>query len=190
MTVITLVGPRGVGKSTVGKELAVFLNYKFIKIDDVMDRYLLEKEGGLSEYAKKYGWAAFMKELHKGVKKVLKKYKDDKIVLEGGYGSICSEFPESKLIARLLKKNTQIVLLIPNKDDEKSISMLFEREREREFWKGWNKEKLRKKVRQDYLERINGMKVAVHYVVYVKKKSPKKIAREIEELLNKVTQTI
>ena len=56
MKKIFLTGLRGSGKSTVGKDLALLLAWKFIDLD----KYLMEREGrSIAEIVERDGWPAF-----------------------------------------------------------------------------------------------------------------------------------
>lgn len=181
MGIITIVGPRATGKSVVGKKLARKLGYKFIEIDRFLDE-VLEKEGGSWKFLMEHGANAYYEVLHKAVKDLLNLHKD-KIIFEGGYGSIYSEFPESKNIARTLKRKTKIVLLVPEREEEASIQILYKRERARDVWKDMGDEDLREKVRKDYLERIPGMKKIAHHTIHIEGRSPDAVAEEISKFM-------
>lgn len=182
MDIITLAGPRGTGKTTIGKKLATNLGYKFVELDRFMDK-VLEEHSGSIEYAKKFGWDEWMKQVHKCVREVLKIYKDKKIVFEVGYGSIYSQFPESEKVAKLLREKTKLFLILPSEDEEASIEILFKRERKRKMWESWSDDKLRRKIREDYLERVSGMKDVVHHTFHVEGDMPEIAARKIEKLI-------
>jgi len=55
VTTVVLVGPMGVGKTTVGKKLARVLNLEFVDTDQVF----VAEHGNISEFFDKYGESAF-----------------------------------------------------------------------------------------------------------------------------------
>ena len=108
--IVTLVGPRSVGKSSIGKIMAKSLGWNYINLDEYIDQ-VLKKNGGIGGFTKKYGWGTYMKFLHKELKKLLSSFKNKKVVLDCGGGTISSEFPESELNAHLLKTHSKIILI-------------------------------------------------------------------------------
>ena len=185
MAIITLVGPRSVGKSTVGKNLASSLGYKYVNTDEVMDKKW-EKQGGIGKYTTKYGWDSYYKQLNNYFRRNLDSFKKEKgVILDCGGGTIYSEFPGSRLNAKLLKGNSKIVLILPDQDLEKGYEILFERERKRPHFKTWDPKKLKSKVVEDYKSRVPGMLEYADHVVHADQNSPEKLAKLIEACVNK-----
>ncbi|MFA5917136.1 MAG: type I 3-dehydroquinate dehydratase [Candidatus Gracilibacteria bacterium] len=97
---IIIYGMRGTGKSTIGKELAIKLDKKFIDLDSFIEKKVGEK---LSNYIEKNGWDKFRDTEFECLKEVLEKEKD--IVLSLGGGTIIFE-RNQKLV---LKNNSKLI---------------------------------------------------------------------------------
>jgi len=202
MVMITLVGPRGVGKSTVGKDLAEKLNFKFIDLDKYMMKYL-EEDGGIMGYTKKYGeklndvskgWHKYMKKLKEYIITILfPSIKNENVILDCGGGTTYSEFKEeSKQIADFLKSKSTFVLIEADKDSKKAINNIFSRElerresarkNEREYaLKDFDDEQLYEKVRGDYEFRIKGLRSQADITIINNKKVKDASLKIIQEL--------
>lgn len=181
--IVTLVGPRSVGKSSIGKIMAKSLGWTFIDLDEHMN-HVLNKHGGIGGYTQKHGWNNYMKVLHKELKKLLASLKNRKVVLDCGGGTISSDFPESELNAHLLKRHSKIVLILPHEDEERGLQILLERERNRSHFFGWSKKKLEEKTRKDYFDRLPGMKRFAYKIIHTNEQPPRKIAKTIEKLIS------
>ncbi|MBU1198809.1 MAG: hypothetical protein KKF46_08605 [Nanoarchaeota archaeon] len=182
--IITLVGPRAVGKTTIGKELAYITGYEFIDLDVLMNEEL-KSDGGLLSFAEKYGWDVYMHRLHLFLKKLLRRLNGKKIILDLGGGTISSEFPISEKNAHLVKSHSKIFLILPYEEDDKNTRILVERELQRKrknFWQGWNDEKIREKAIKDYFDRLPGFKRHAHHHIYTKEQSPRKVAKIIMKI--------
>lgn len=103
---ITLIGMPGVGKSFIGKKLAKKLGYKFVDVDD-----LIEKEQGmkLQAFLDKEGDAKFVETEEENVLSL----KGDKIVIAPGGSVVCSR--------RAMEYLREISKIIYLKDSLKSI---------------------------------------------------------------------
>ena len=181
--IVTLVGPRSVGKSSIGKIMAKSLGWIFIDLDEYMNQ-VLKNDGGIGGFTDKYGWNAYMKVLHKELKELLTSLKNKKVVLDCGGGTISSEFPESELNAHLLKRHSKIVLILPHEDEERGLQILLEREKTRKHFFDWPIEKIEEKTRKDYFERVPGMEGFAHEIIHTNEKPPKEIAKLIEKLIS------
>ncbi|WBW96456.1 shikimate kinase [Oceanirhabdus sp. W0125-5] len=130
---IILIGPVGVGKSTVGKLLSDRLNMPQASLDDkrwsiyeeigydfeYADK-IYEEEGFLGMY--KY-WKPF--EAH-SVKRVLEMYEDH--IHDFGAGQ--SVYEDKNLfeeVSNILKPFSNVVLLLPSPNKEESLKILFKR---------------------------------------------------------------
>lgn len=79
--IITLLGYMGSGKSTIGKQLAVFLGYSFIDLDD----YIESKEGcSVVEIFKTKGEIYFRKKENNYLNELMKNNTDFVLSLGGG----------------------------------------------------------------------------------------------------------
>lgn len=180
MIIISLIGPRAVGKSVVGKDLAKRLDYNFIEIDEYMMDYLKDY-GGIAGFAKKKGkelgdssegWREYYKKLKEFISNVLIpeiEEKGESVILDCGGGTTYREFEESDQIAKLLKSKSTFVLIEGDDTDEESIDKLFSREVERRdaaikegkeypIWKDHSDSQLYERVREDYNNRIKGFR--------------------------------
>lgn len=97
---IILTGMRGCGKTSLGKELAKKINWKFIDIDQLIETRLNKK---IDQYVNEFGWPAFRK-IEQEV--TLKCAKLKKTVISTGGGTMIN--PKN---ASALKKNGFVVLL-------------------------------------------------------------------------------
>lgn len=80
---IFLIGFMGSGKSTLGKQLARKLDFKYID----QDEYIEQKTGiSVSNYFSQYGEPAFRKMEHESLKELLSK---DNVVISTGGGAPC-----------------------------------------------------------------------------------------------------
>jgi shikimate kinase len=95
--VIVLVGPMGVGKSTVGKKLAKALKLSFCDTDNIVT----EKHGAIDTYFQNHGEDAFREIEHEALKSAIS---TPGIVATGG-GAVLKE--ES----RALLENTTVIYL-------------------------------------------------------------------------------
>lgn len=130
---IILIGPVGVGKSTIGKLLSENLNIPQASLDDrrweiykeagydfELAESIMEKEGFLGIY--RY-WKPF--EAY-SVKRVLELYPNQ--IHDFGAGQ--SVYEDEKLfeeVKNILEPYQNVVLLLPSEDKERSLEILFER---------------------------------------------------------------
>jgi len=189
--IITLVGPRATGKSTVGRELAKKLGYEYIELDAVMN-HELKSDGGVFGYATKYGWDKYMTKLHERLVSMFGTLKDKKAILDLGGGAIAApEFPEAKLNADLVSKHSKILILLPTENDDENIKIFFEREKNRcktnpqYYATKWPEEMLFKKVAEDYYNRVPILKKYANHHIYARELNPTQIVDLIERTILK-----
>jgi len=121
---IIIIGPRSVGKTTIGGILANSLDLKYLDFDEFVDKEL----NGIDNYIDKYGVDSYRKNEEKILKKFIDKL-DTRCVFSLGGGTIASQLQDiSKRNSVLVKKNGKIIYLTPNIDDEKSIKKLYSNE--------------------------------------------------------------
>lgn len=179
--IITLIGPRSVGKNLVGRELAKKLKFKLIDLDEVLNKKL---KGSIGGYAHKYGWERTRRREYKILQSLIKKAKRDAILVTGG-GTVASENKFSRYNAKFLKEKTEVILLLPSKSKTKSIEVLYKRELKRPHFieilknKQWTKEYLKNKTKIDYELRVPSMKKAAEKIIYRENKTPKETANLI-----------
>ncbi len=188
--VISLVGPRAVGKSTIGKELSVISKYDFINLDKVMQKKL-KPQGGIIGYANKNSWNKYFGLVNAKLKKIFVKYKHKDLILDLGGGITASIYRESKVNATFVKKNSIIILILPSKIKKESLNVLFLREHLRRkagmypWSKNWSKKRFNKEMVTDhYSQRVPIFKEHANHIVYTKYRSPKQVARNILKLIN------
>ena len=81
---IVLIGFRGTGKSTVGKELASLLGIKYLSTDDLIRKHF---KLSITEIVENYGWSLFRKKESEVIKDLKSK---NNIIIDTGGGSILS----------------------------------------------------------------------------------------------------
>ncbi len=186
--IISLVGPRTVGKTTIGKQLSIISNYKLIDIDQIMSKKL-KSQAGIFGYVDKYSWNNYFLLVNTVLKELIKKYKTKNIILDLGGGITASKFNASKTNARFIKTNSKTFLILPTKNNKENLKIILKREHLRNkngsnTWaKEWSKEKFDRTVKEHYDERVPKFKQQANYIIYTKYKSPKQVAKNI---LNKM----
>ena len=176
---ITIVGPRSVGKTTVSKIVSKKLKKKYISSDEIGEK-ALKKYGGLDRAIK----SGKIKEVINsgGYSLILKVYSTEKnFVFDLSAGAFTSKSMNeaSKEVRGFAKKNSFIVGLLPSKNFLTSVIFLFNRERKRTHFKDTNKIKLLYKTFRKYGHIKKVILTNANSIVYVKNKSPEKIAKEI-----------
>ncbi len=184
--IITITGPRSVGKSTISKIVAEKLKLKYISSDEIGEK-ALEKHGGLDKAIKSGVIKEFIKE--KGYSLINDVYaKEDNFVFDLSGGSISSRtFAESSEELRKNARAKSIVIgLLPSENIEESVKFLFEREKERKHFKESDKTELSKKVDEDLGKFPPIFKGWCNFVVYTKDKTSEQIADEIVKKIKRL----
>ena len=149
---VTIVGPRSIGKSTISRILSKKLGYEHAESDNLMHNEMI-KYGGLDKAIKTGKTELIMK---KGPKVADNALRNDKIVFDLAGGAISSrkgtKMGVCQKIIKTISKKSYVVGLLPFENDEKSIKLLFQRERKREHFSGMDLEELNENVRKDYLK--------------------------------------
>jgi hypothetical protein len=130
---IVLIGPVGVGKTTVSKLLSERLNIPKVTMDDVLFGYfrevgfdeahwrlIREKLGGPGAYRYLKVFGSY------GVKRILEDHRN--CIFDFGGGGVMGEFPdEFEAVKTALADFKNVVLLIPTKDKAESLRLLYDR---------------------------------------------------------------
>ncbi len=180
---ITITGPRSVGKSTISKIVANRLGLRYISSDEIGDEAFKE-HGGLDKAIKsgkveeliKNGGYIIITEIYKN--------KDNFVFdLSGGSFSSNTLAEASEKVRLCAQKNSIIIGLLPSKESEESIRLLFEREKERPHFKEMNKNLLMEKT----IRSFNGFpplfEKFCNLIVYTKCKSLEQITNEIVKFI-------
>lgn len=169
---IILIGPVGVGKTTVSKVLSERLGIPRVSMDETLFQYMaevgfdeshwkaiMEKQGkpGAYRYLRVFGSHA--------VKRLLEDHRD--CVFDFGGGGVMGEFPdEFARITEELAKFENVVFLIPSPDKGESLQFLYDRFNFKP--EGWT-------ILEHLVFHSSHEKLANH-VVYVKDRTPEEIA--------------
>lgn len=176
--IITITGPRSVGKSTIAKILAKKLKLKYVSSDEIGEK-ALKKHGGLDKAIKSGIIGKFIKSSAYGL--IRKQYLKNNFVFDLSGGSVSStKFPEaSAKVRKIAKEKSFIIGLLPSKNIKESINFLFEREKERAHFKEMDKKDLLEKTKKSCKKFPPIFKDLCDLVIYVKGKSADKITGEI-----------
>ena len=172
---LILIGPRSVGKTSVGKELAKISNKKYVDFDKVVDKKLK----GLDKHIKKFGADSYRKKERKILTDFLKKLKSGTVISVGG-GTVASQLHSvSNKNSQDIKKKGIIIYLCPAKNKKQAIKILYKRELKR---KGNQKLEWISKsynLRSPIYNKIKDIKIIVN------NKTTKQMAKEILSILKK-----
>jgi len=176
--IITITGPRSVGKTTISKIVAKKLKLKYVSSDEIGNKYL-KKEGGLDKATK----SGKIKEVIKkeGYSLIIKEYTKDNFVFDLSGGSFAyNDFPKaSAKVRNIAKANSTIIGLLPFKNKDKSIELLFKREKERPHLKKTDSKGLLSRTRKRYQNFPKIFKEFCNVIIYTENKTPKEIADKI-----------
>lgn len=162
-TVITLVGPRACGKTTVGKALMARLpTWRFIDLDEVYEqRYKRSVASELMLDTDNY---------YDDLRKLLVEFvaSENLIIAVSGGSLVNSKYPFGCLDSlQACQQHANVVLLLPSRFDFRNMSILYQRESERDYAKALtDKNKLRTICRKNYKERVPFYKGHANLVVY------------------------
>jgi len=121
---IFLIGPGGVGKTTLGPILADQIGYKFCDLDE----YFCENVANIGDYISKHGYAAYVVQNSKCFFEILDR-NDQKIVMALSSGFlIAQEEVETVHKNRDAIKNGVAVLLTPDPCDTKAVDIVVPRQ--------------------------------------------------------------
>jgi len=163
------IGPRSIGKSTVGKVLAQKLNFKYFDFDE----YVELKINGIDQHIKNNSVESYRIEEEKILKQFILELPKKCVVSVGG-GTVASQFQDISLRnAKILKSVGTIIYLSPSEDKEAATKILLEREQKRKDDKDHSETIKLFEIRKSVYEKIFDIKIEV------KNKSPSEIVEDI-----------
>lgn len=182
---ITITGPRSIGKTTISKLVAKKLGLEYISSDQIGED-AFKNQGGLDKAIK----SGMVEESIKkgGYEMITKVYETkDNFVFDLSGGSFSSDklAEATEKVRNCAKKHSIVIGLLPSKDTEESIKILFEREKERPHFKEMDKTQLMEKTVRSFNRFPTLFDKFCKSVVYTKGKTPEKIADEIVNNLKK-----
>jgi shikimate kinase len=122
-----LIGPRSVGKSTIGKYLAKELKIEYFDFDEFVEKKL----NGIDKHIKKLGVESYRKKESKILREFLLNLPKEAIISIGG-GTIASQFSRLNSInIKEIKKIGKIIYLSPSNNKKEAVKILFKNERNR-----------------------------------------------------------
>jgi len=168
------IGPRSIGKSTVGKALSQKLNLEYFDFDD----YVEENLNGIDQHIRNNSVESYRIE----EKKILKQFVSElpkKFVVSVGGGTVASQFKEiSQRNIDVLKKIGKIIYLSPSENKKEATEILYEREQKRKGDKDYSETLILFELRKPVYEKVFDLKFEV------KNKSSSEI---VEDILRKVS---
>jgi len=169
------IGPRSIGKSTVGKVLAKKLEIKYFDFD----RYVEKKLNGINHHIEKNSVESYRVEEEKILKQFVSELPKSCVISVGG-GTIASQFNNLSIRnSSLLKSVGNIIYLSPSENKEEATKILFEREQKRAGDKTYSETLKLFEIRKPIYEKISNLKIEV---------KNKSISEIIEILLIKVAE--
>lgn len=166
---LTLIGPRSIGKTTIGKVLAKKLKIPYFDFD----KYVEKEIHGIDNHIKNYGVDSYRIKEQKILKKFIKSL-PKKFVISVGGGTIASQMKTiSRNNSKILKKISKIIYLSPSDSRNKAVNMLYKREKKRKGRKTYIEVKNLFILRKPVYEKVYDIKVEIN------KKSIKSIVNEI-----------
>jgi len=135
---ITLIGPGGAGKSTVGALLAERLGIAFVDLD----RRFAERVGDISQYISRCGYAAYTRENVETYQLVLNDEAGPRVVaLSSGFMTYPTDtHPAYPRLRRDVAHSVTTFVLIPSLDRESCVAETVRRQLDRPFARSREKE--------------------------------------------------
>ncbi len=178
MSIIALCGFMGAGKTTVGKNLARYLGYKFIDLD----WYLEEKFGcSVAEFFSINGEAMFRAKELDALKEIILSYeKEDSkgLILALGGGALTNEYS-----SEIIKSHTTCIYL--NCSNSLLIKRLAKSETERPLLAGKTSLELEKFIEQKKTEREDAYIISSKIIIDIKEED--KILNIIEKIFDRLS---
>jgi len=180
---ITITGPRSVGKTTISKIVAEKLGLDYVSSDEIGEK-AMNSQGGLDKAIKSGAIDSFIKDSAYGLIREVYENKND-FVFDLSGGSISSKkFSEaSEKVRKKAKESSIIIGLLVCENQEKSIEILFEREKQREHFKNMDEQELFEKVKKDYPKFEPIFNDICNKIIYIKDKTSEEVAEEVVELI-------
>ena len=180
---LVINGPRSVGKTTLSKVLSKKLNLTYIEFDKEMDK-ALEDLGGLHQALKEDQIEETMKRTNIVLKEILAK---DNIVLDlAGGATGRREYAEEN---RTILKDSEVILLLPNRHEATAIKTLQDREIKRDHFLSLQdsghltERQIKLRLRTHYTKNLPFWKEFANHIVYSDNRTPEAIAEEIISLV-------
>jgi shikimate kinase len=171
---IILIGPRSVGKSTIGKRLAAKLKLKYFDFDMVVEHEL----GDIDNYIKNNEVDSYRKKERKILVESLSKLTCEFVMSVGG-GTVASQLHHiSELNSRDLKNLGKIIYLSPSEDEDRSIELLRKRELKRKGNQSFEHTKKLYGLRRKIYEKI------YDYKIILEEKSPGEVVKEVIDFIS------
>ena len=125
MVSIVLIGPRGSGKTVVGKELSSILGYPFVDAD----AEFTQRHGNITDFVARQGWGDFREAENRLIIDLCRKYGShgpQRIVFAPGGGAVAHDQGEEYRLSNVkqLKDTGIIFYLLPDSDIRKSAAVL------------------------------------------------------------------
>lgn len=174
---IILTGPRSVGKTTVGLDVAKKLNLEFHEGDKLMQKKL-ESVGGLSNVIESKKHDEIIKNAIEVKDEIYSK--DDFLYdMAGGALILAEKYKDYYDMMMDSKSKSVFICLIPFNDIPKSIELLYNREINREHFKELDSKTIKENTRKYYLEFLDVYEKYCDKIIYTENKSVNDISEEI-----------
>ncbi len=122
MKSLVLIGPRGSGKTSVGKELSVILDFPFVDADVEF----FQRHGTITDLVNKYSWGEFRRLETELIADICTRHQHSIIVFATGGGAVAHDQGEwyRNKNAELLREFSLIFYLLPHPDLRQSAIIL------------------------------------------------------------------